>query len=78
VIRRPGTEVPVEALAAKAAPAPRTRRLRTAGVSSSTAHHRFTVTFAAEQVLEAESVVDALHQAQARGAKEVSSIVRIA
>ena len=39
---------------------------------------RFAVTFVAEQVLEAESALDALQQAQARGATDVMSIVRVA
>jgi len=36
------------------------------------------VTFVAEQVLEAESALEVLEEAQARGATEVTSIVRIA
>jgi hypothetical protein len=34
------------------------------------------VTFTADQVLEASSALDALQQAQARGATEVTAIVR--
>ena len=37
---------------------------------------RFVVTFSAEQVLEAASALDALQQVQARGATEVTAIVR--
>jgi len=47
-------------------------------VASSSELRRFVVTFAAEQVLEAESALDAMQQAQARGATEVISIVRVA
>jgi len=39
---------------------------------------RFTVSFVAEQTLQAASALDALQQAEARGATEVTSIVRIA
>jgi hypothetical protein len=72
---RPRSEAP----AANSAPVPTaTRRSRTAGLASSTEHRQFVVTFAAEQILEAESALDALRQAQARGTTEVTSIVRIA
>lgn len=55
-----------------------TRRSRTGGgVASASVLRRFVVTFAAEQVLEAESALDALQQVQARGATEVTAIVRI-
>jgi len=36
------------------------------------------VSFVAEQVLEAETALEVLQQAQARGATEVTSVVRIA
>jgi len=39
---------------------------------------QFVVTYFAEQTLQAASALDALQQAQARGATEVTSIVRIA
>jgi hypothetical protein len=39
---------------------------------------QFAVTFLAEQTFQAASALDALQQAQARGATEVASIVRIA
>ncbi len=54
------------------------RRSRTAGVASSSELRRFVATFAAEQVLEVESALDAIQQAQARGASDVISIVRVA
>ncbi len=54
-----------------------TRRPRTVGLANSAALRRFAVTFAVNQVLEAESALDALQQAQARGATEVTSIVRV-
>jgi len=47
-------------------------------VTTSTELRQFMVTFVAEQVLEAESVLEVLRQAQARGATEVTSITRIA
>jgi hypothetical protein len=56
----------------------RRRRAAPAGGARSTELRRFVVTFAAEQVLEARSVLDALQEARARGATEVTSIVRIA
>jgi hypothetical protein len=75
VARRPRTQAP----AVRATPV-RTamRRSRTAGVASSSELRQFVITFVAEQVFEAESALDALRQAMARGAAEVHSIVRIA
>jgi hypothetical protein len=65
--------------AVRAAPVRTTmRRSRTAGVASSSELRRFVVTFVAEHVFEAESALDALRQAMARGAAEVRSIVRVA
>ena len=78
MIRRPGAKAPVEAPTAKAAPAPTTRRSRIVHVASSTELRQFMVSFVAEQVLEAETALEVLQQAQARGATEVTSIVRIA
>jgi len=47
-------------------------------VASSSELRRFVATFAAEQVLEVESALDAIQQAQVRGASDVISIVRVA
>jgi hypothetical protein len=74
VVHRPRAEAPV----ASATPVTTaSRRSRTAGVASSSEVRRFVVTFAAEQVLEAESALDALQQAQAGGATDVISIIRV-
>jgi len=77
--RRTRVEAPIETPAAipAAVPTP-TRRPRTARVSRSSDLLRFTVSFEAEQTLQAASALDALQQAEARGATEVTSIVRIA
>jgi len=45
-------------------------------VAGASVLRRFVVTFMAHQVLEAFSALDALQQAQARGATEVTAIVR--
>ncbi|MDQ6674814.1 MAG: helix-turn-helix domain-containing protein [Chloroflexota bacterium] len=77
--RRTRVEAPIETPSAIPASAPtRTRRARTAGVSRSSDLLQFTVSFVAEQTLQAASALDALQQAEARGATEVTSIVRIA
>jgi transposase-like protein len=79
VAHRTTVAAPIETLAANSAPAPaRGRRARTAEVTRSGELLRFTVTFLAEQTFQAASALDALQQAQARGATEVASIVRIA
>ena len=77
--RRTRVEAPIETPSAIPASAPTpTRRARTAGVSRSSDLVRFTVSFVAEQTLQAASALDAFEQAQARGATEVISIVRVA
>jgi hypothetical protein len=77
--RRTGVEAPLESPAANSAPMPTaTRRSRTAGVARSTGLVQFVVTYLTEQTLQAASALDAMQQAQARGATEVTSIVRIA
>jgi transposase-like protein len=79
VARRTTVAAPIVTLAADSTPAPtQRRRARTAEVSRSGELLQFTVTFLAEQTLQAASALDALQQAQARGATEVASIVRIA
>ena len=79
VAHGPSAEAPVGAQAANSVPVATTkRRLRTADVASFTGLRQFVVKFTAEQTLEAASVLHALQQAQARGATEVASIVRIA
>ena len=55
-----------------------TRRSRTAGVARSSEAVQFVVSYLAEQTFQATSALEALQQAQARGATEVTSIVRIA
>jgi len=77
--RRTRVEASIETPAANSAPAPtQRRRARTVGVSRSSDRLRFTVSFVAEQTLQAASALDAMQQVQARGATEVTSIVRIA
>ncbi len=78
VARRPRAQAPVQTPAATAAPAPvASRRPRIgAGVAGASLLRRFVVTFTADLVLEASSALDALQQAQARGATEVTGIVR--
>jgi len=78
VARRPRAQAPVQTPVATAAPALiATRRQRTgAGVAGASLLRRFVVTLTAHQVLEASSALDALQQAQARGATEVTAIVR--
>jgi transposase-like protein len=79
VARRPRVEAPSDAPATKSASAPTaTRRTRTAGMARSRELVQFVVTYLAVQTLQAASALDALQQAQARGATEVTSIVRIA
>jgi transposase-like protein len=79
VARRPRVETPSDAPATKSASAPTaTRRTRTAGMARSRELVQFVVTYLAVQTLQAASALDALQQAQARGATEVTSIVRIA
>jgi hypothetical protein len=79
--RRPSAAAPAEASVANSAPNPTaTRRSRTArvAVANSTEPRQFVVTFLAEQTLQADSALDALQQAEALGATEVTSIVRTA
>jgi transposase-like protein len=79
VARRPRVVAPIETPAANSAPVPTARRRsRTAGAARSSELVQFVVTYLAEQTLQAASALDALQQAQARGATEVTSIVRIA
>jgi len=47
-------------------------------VAKSTELRQYTVAYLAEETLQAASALDALQRAQARGATEVTSIVRIA
>ncbi len=69
----------IETLAAKSSPVPtHRRRARTAEVKRSGESLQFAITFLAEQTFRAASALDAMVQAQARGATEVTSIVRIA
>jgi transposase-like protein len=76
--RRMRIEALIETPAAIPASAPtQRRRARTAGVSRASDLLTFTVSFVAEQTLQAASALDALQQAEARGATEVTSIVRI-
>jgi hypothetical protein len=77
--RGPRVAAPIETLAANSATVPtQRRRARTAGVSRSSELLQFAVTYLAEQTLQAASALDALQQTQARGAIEVTSIVRLA
>jgi hypothetical protein len=78
VARRPRAHAPVKAALISSAPATTaTRRRRSgAGVAGASLLRRFVVTFSAEQVLEAASALDALQQVRARGATEVTAIVR--
>jgi hypothetical protein len=79
VAHGPSAETPVGAQAVNSVPVATTkRRLPTADVASLTGLRQFVVKFTAEQTLEAASVLHALQQAQARGATEVTSIVRVA
>jgi len=79
LVHRRGAEASIEAPATKSGPVrAATRRPRKARVANSTKLRQFVVTFQAEQTLQAESALDALQQAQARGATEVTSIVHIA
>jgi hypothetical protein len=79
VAYRSGAQAPAKAPAENSGPVPTaTRRSRTTGVANSTELRHFVVTFLAQQTLQAESAFDALQQAQARGATEVTSIVRVA
>ena len=77
--RRPRVAAPIETPAANSAPVPTARRRsRTAGAARSSELVQFVVTYLAEQTLQAASALDAMQQVQARGATEVTSIVRIA
>jgi hypothetical protein len=80
VARRPRAHAPVKAALISSAPvSTATRRRRSgAGVAGASVFRQFVVTFTAEQVLEASSALDALQQVQARGATEVTAIIRIA
>ena len=79
VTGRSGAQAPIETATASPAPVlPATRRSRTAGVARSTELRQYTVAYLAEETLQAASALDALQRAQARGATEVTSIVRIA
>jgi hypothetical protein len=79
VTGRSRAQAPIETPAASPAPVlPATRRSRTAGVARSTELRKYTVAYLAEETLQAASALDALQRAQARGATEVTSIVRIA
>ena len=68
----PEEPAPVQA-EEEARPVPR-RRTR---VTRAAQRSRFRITFVAEQVIQAKTVLDALAQAQARGASDVVSIVRL-
>jgi hypothetical protein len=77
--RRTKVGAPIRTRSATTIPAPtQRRRARAAEVSRSGELHQFTVTFLAEQTFQATSALDALQQARAAGATEVSSIVRVA
>jgi transposase-like protein len=79
VTGRSGAQAPIETTTAGPAPVlPATRRSRTAGVARSTELRQYTVAYLAEETLQAASALEALQLAQARGATEVTSIVRIA
>jgi len=77
--RRPSVEARAGTPGANAASVPaRTRRVRTTAAAARSGELlQFTITYAAEHTLQAASALDALQQAQARGATEVISIVRI-
>jgi transposase-like protein len=79
VTRRPRVQAPIGTPAANGASVPTaTRRRGTAGVARSGELLQFVVTFSAEHTIEATSALDAVQQAHARGATEVTRIVRTA